>query len=226
MQRVAELETQLASMQADLDGERRRIATYSESDRSLNEAAADGYRGADAILRRASAEADGVLRRAIDDRRLLVNEVRRLREEREELHDEIASHGRGEPIAASEPVEIESSPAFDLQTAIAEEMRALLVEILADFRSPRAAPRPPVEDVPAKIETRAQVLPTAPAPILEDAVEEIQTVSPPATEAPPIETPESIVEHVDELVRLRSEPIIDDYVEELRPPRRGAASAG
>ncbi len=146
-----------------------------------------------ALPRRASLEADGALRRAIDERRLLVIEVRRLRDEREELQDEIASHGQGRPIEAPEPVEVETSHAFDLGTAIGEEMRALMVEVLADFRLRAAAPGPPVEDVPAKIETGAQVLSAAPAPSRQDTVEEMQIVSPPAdtpaTEAAPIETP-------------------------------------
>ncbi len=200
--RIAELEEELASAQADLAAEQRRLATYAESDRSLDQAAAGGYRSADTVLRHAGAEADEVLSSAVHERRLLVSEVQRLRKERDELQDEVESLRRGELRAVSQAVEVEAPLAFDLQTAIAEEMRVLLVEIVADFRSRIAAPPPPVADVEI-----------APPPILEKTVEVVQTVPP---HADAIETDGSLVEHVDDLVRATSEPIVDEYVEELR----------
>lgn len=171
--RVTELEAQVARVQADLAAERSRLATYAESDRSPDAIAADGYRSGDAILERARAEADRVLRSVVDERRRLLSEIERLREEREELHDEIASLHGGRIVEA-----LESTPtpaAADLEVAIANEMRELLVEILADFRSP-VAPSPAVE-----ITT---VEPATPAEIVSVPAEEIR---------------ESIVEHVDKL---------------------------
>jgi len=78
-------------MQADLDATLRRIAVHAESDPSVNDARADRYRRADEIGRRARAEADQILERAADERRVLTSEVQRLHEEKEALRDEIAS---------------------------------------------------------------------------------------------------------------------------------------
>lgn len=201
--RVAELEERLAAMQADLEAERGRLATYAESDRTLNEAAADSYRRADAILQRARAEANETLSGAVDERRMLLNEVEHLREEREGLHDEIASLRSGGQVAASHAVQAETPPAFDLQTAVAEEMRTLLVEILADFRSRVAAP-PAAEPTSLQPAIVAEIVSHPPEPILDTIVEDVETAAPQddvTDEAAPIDTVELIVEHVDELIR-------------------------
>lgn len=202
--RVAELEERLAAMQADLEAERGRLATYAESDRTLNEAAADSYRRADAILQRARAEANETLSGAVDERHMLLNEVERLREEREGLHDEIASLRSGGPAAVSQAVQAaETPPAFDLQTAVAEEMRTLLVEILADFRSRVAAP-PAVEHISVQPAIVADVVNHPPEPILDTIVEDVETAVPQddlTDQAAPIDKVELIVEHVDELIR-------------------------
>jgi hypothetical protein len=169
------------------------------------------------------------MKQALDERRLLTNEVNRLRNERVDLQDEIASLRRGEIGPVLQPIDVETPAAVDLQTAVAEEMRTMLAQILADFRSRVAAPPavaaappvvapPQVAEIVAKAETIAAP-PVAAAPI----VAELGTVSMPAdvvrSEAAPIETFESIVEHVDEFVRpaLR-QPIVEEDVEELRRP--------
>ncbi len=201
--RVAELEERLAAMQADLEAERGRLATYAESDRTLNEAAADSYRRADAILQRARAEANETLSGAVDERRMLLNEVEHLREEREGLHDEIASLRSGGQVAASQAVQAETPPAFDLQTVVAEEMRTLLVEILADFRSRVAAP-PAVEHTSVQPAIVADSVSHSPEPTMDTIVEDVETAAPQddvTDEAAPIDTVELIVEHVDELIR-------------------------
>ena len=135
--RVAYLEGRLVSMQADLDAARRGIAVRAESDPSLNDARADRYRRADEIGRRARAEADQILERAADERRVLTSEVQRLHEEKEALRDEIASLRGGELSALGPPLEPEPSPALDLQTAVMKEMRVLLLELL---KHPRTGP--------------------------------------------------------------------------------------
>jgi hypothetical protein len=220
--RVADLEAEVASNQIALDAEQRRLATYAESDRALDEAVADSYRGADAIVRRALAEADAALRRAIDERRALTKELERLREERVELQDEIASLRRGALIAVGQqPIEIQATPAFDLQTSVMEEMRALLLEIVRDIRTPSAVAPPIVEQVVAKTEIVTSAV--LEVPVIEPIVAEVETALPPAdavvTKPVPIEPGEASVEHVDELVRRpASEPIVDEFVEELRAP--------
>jgi len=188
---VAELEEQLAAMQADLEAERSRLATYTESDRLLNDAAADGYRKADAILQRARAEANETLSGAVDERRMLLKEVERLREEREDLRDEIAPFRRGGIVEDALPTQVEAPPARDLQTAIAEEMRALLALILADFRS-RVAPPPAVEVITMEPATAAEVVSNPPEEIRESIVEHVDELVEPAPRS-------RLVEHIDEL---------------------------
>ena len=189
-------------MQADLESEQARLATYSEADPSLSGALSDGYRSADAIGRRARTDADQVLKRAVDERRTLAREIQRLRDERESLQDEIASLHRGEMVVVP-TTQPEARPSHDLQTAVMEEMRVLLVELVRDLRArpvvSAPAPRPPVLSEP-----RAEIVP----------------------EAPVREPPTTIVEHVDELVRpIRSEPIVDEDVAELRVPEPIAQSS-
>ncbi|MEK6207211.1 MAG: hypothetical protein AABM32_06165 [Chloroflexota bacterium] len=188
---VAELEEQLAAMQADLEAEQSRLATYTESDRLLNDAAADGYRKADAILQRARAEANETLSGAVDERRMLLKEVERLREEREDLRDEIASFGRGGIVEDALPTQVEAPPARDLQTAIAEEMRALLALILADFRSRVASP-PAGEVITMEPATAAEVFSAPPEEIRESIVEHVDELFEPAPRS-------RLVEHIDEL---------------------------
>ena len=190
-------------MQADLESEQARLATYSEADPSLSGALSDGYRSADAIGRRARTDADQVLKRAVDERRTLAREIQRLRDERESLQDEIASLHRGEMVVVPTTQPEARPPSHDLQTAVMEEMRVLLVELVRDLRArpvvSAPAPRPPVLSEP-----RAEIVP----------------------EALVLEPPTTIVEHVDELVRpIRSEPIVDEDVAELRVPEPIAQSS-
>lgn len=155
-------------------------------------AVADGYQRADAILERARADADQVLRSAVDERRRLLSEIERLREEREELHGEIASlHGGGLALA---PDSAPAPTAVDLEVAVANEMRALLVEILADFRSPVAPP------------AAVEITPVEPA----------ETVS-----VPPPEIRDSMVEHVDELIKPALGDELVEHIDEL-PVSEGA----
>lgn len=175
--RVAELEERLAAMQADLEAERGRLATYADSDRSLNEAAADSYRRADAILKRARAEANETLSAAVD--------------EREDLHAEIASLRSGGHVAMPQAAQLETPPAFDLQTAIANEMRALLALILADFRSPVAPPLA-VEFITMEPATAADVVSVPREEIRESIVEHVDELIKPALS-------DELVEHIDEL---------------------------
>jgi chromosome segregation ATPase len=184
--RVAYLEGQLVTMQADLDAARSRIAVAAESDRSLSDARADRYRRADEIGRRARGEADEILERAADERRMLMNEVRRLHADREALRDEISSLHGDDLSTVRQPIEPESPPAVDLQTAVMKEMRSLLLEIMSEFRARSAAAPAPIEQVAAKTTIAA----IAEAPTVEH-VDEL--VRPPS-----------------------NGPIEDEYVEELR----------
>jgi hypothetical protein len=230
---VLELETQLASIQADLDREQHRLTSYSDFEPQLNEAAANAYRKADAIRSRAQAEANALLQRAVNERKMLLTEVDRLRQERDELQDEIASLHRGGLAAVPAAVKPDDPrPAFDLQAAVAQEMRAMLAALLEEVRT-RPAPTPARSAAVAPAEPR-------PLPAVEIAVPPDKSIEPIVdedvqeqreTELPPreiesedllVETSRPLVEdYFDELATAApppSEASVDEYVEEVRPP--------
>jgi hypothetical protein len=122
-----------------------------------------------------------------------------------------------QPLAAPVAKAPDAQIAPDLRAAIADEMRILLAELFADFRSRAVAPPLPTEDVPAKGETIVQTAAATPAAIVEEVVERLQTAPPvvdPIAAAPP-----PIVEHIDELVRRIAKPLIDESIaNRLTPP--------
>ena len=221
-QRVLELETQIASIQADLENEQRRLGSYSDFDPQLNEAAANAYRKADAIRSRAQAEANVILERAVNERKMLLKEVDSLRQERDELEDEIASLRRGglaEVPAAVEPEE--AQPSFDLKAAVAEEMRAMLAALLEEVRA-RPGPTPAPSAAVAPLEL-------SPVPAVEIAV------SPPETPAGIVEVdvedtrqselaPQIDIESED-LFPETSHPLVDDHADELATPAPSPSEA-
>ena len=215
-QRVVDLETQLSSLQGELEAERGRLGTYSEFDRTLNDGVADAYRAADAIRSRAQGEASAILERANAQRRLLVEDARRLRAERDALLDEIASLRRdGLRSVATGGEPDEPRPAFDLQEAVAAEMRAMLVVLLEDLRARPVATPAPAASSPEPQPLSAleiEATPPEPSPQIFDAyvehIEELHENEPAAL--PAID--------LDVLPAEPSQPIVDEYVEELRRP--------
>jgi len=211
--RIAELETRVLAILAEVEPEPPRVDTG--SGRALSGPKADAGRGTDKVSRDARVEADDELTRASEERRMLATEMRLLREAFQEAR-------RSQPSAGPGANAVQAQIAPELRAAIADEMRSLLAELFADYRSRVAVPPPPSEHVSAKTEiAAASVVPEAPGPILEQVVEDVKTASPPAdpvTEAAPAETFESTVEDVDELVKPTSAPIVSDYVEEPRKP--------
>jgi hypothetical protein len=242
---VHELETALASIQADLEKEQRRLASYSDFDANLDDAAANAYRKANAIRSRAQQEANVVLERAVNERRMLLSEVERLRQERDELEDEIASLHRGGlaavpmPVASSiEPAD--AQPSFDIKAAVAQEMRAMLAALIeevrarpAPTRAPTAAAAPP-EPPPAPAVAMAAPPTETIAPILDEAHAapvQSQLSRPTEIESEDLLADALALEFVDEVTTAppqpsaietedvfeeTSRPIIDDYVEEFR----------
>ena len=245
-ERIAELEARVTAILAELEPERPRAD--SERGRALSASKADAVGGTDKPNRDARVQADDELTRASEERRMLANEMRLLREAIQE-----ARGGQLSAALAANAVEARVAP--DPRAAIADEMRVLLAELFADFRSRAVAP-PPVEDVPAKSETIVDVAAAAPMPTVDKVVEDLQTAqivdsvatepmspiervesvvehvdelvrpAPPvidsvATVPGPIETIESIVEHVDELVRP-TKPLIDNSVADLQEPKPAA----
>jgi hypothetical protein len=209
--RIAELEARVLAILAEVEPEPPRVDSGSGRDPSASKA--DAGRGTDKMTRDARVEADDELTRASEERRMLATEMRLLREAFQE-----ARHGP--PFAGTGANVVGAPISPDLRTAIAGEMRSLLTELFADYRSRAAAPPPAIEHAAAKSETEADVVAEAHEAILEEIVEDAKTASPPAdamTEAAPVQTFESIVEDVDEFVSA-SKPFVNDYVEELREP--------
>lgn len=211
-ERALELEAQIASIQADLEKERRRLASYSEFDVTLNNAVANAYREAGAIQSRARAEANEILERAVNERKILLKEVDRLRQERDELHAEVASLRRGALAPVPAAVEPAARPAFDLGTAVVEEMRAMLAELLGGVRARPAPMAPSAAIAPPEV---------PPLPAVEIAV-------------PPTETSEAILGDIEvrgaelapphreiqskDVVAEVGEPIVDEDIDERRRP--------
>jgi hypothetical protein len=171
--------------------------------------------------------------RASEERRMLANEMRLLRETIQEAR-------LAQPPAAAPA---KAPAATDLRSAVGDEMRSLLSELLADFRSRAPAPAP-VEQVIVKSETAAaartveiiveearalpvvDVIAPEPAPIVE------QFEEPPAAtiearvdvETTPVtEASASTVEDIEVLVRPNIEPIIESPVADLYEPEPAAA---
>ena len=141
--RAAELEALAKSLQADLDRARERLAAYSEFDQPLEQALVDAYRSAEAIGERARLDANATLERALDDRRLVVNDLDHLRSERDDLANEIAFARRGRLVPVRAPREIARAPVPDHRPQLEAEMRSILGALLRETLGPRPAPAKP-----------------------------------------------------------------------------------
>jgi len=198
--RIAELEARVSEILAEVDPELPPVD--SKQGGALSAPKPDASRANDKI-HDARVEADAELTRASEERRMLATEMRLLREAFQEAR-------RGQLPAAPRANAAEAEIAPDLRPAIADEMRSLLSELFADFRSRSVSAPPPVEDVPAKGDTTIQVAAPTPASIVEEVVKGLQTaarvVDPLATAAPPIP------EHIDELARGTIEALVDENV--------------
>jgi hypothetical protein len=202
-ERIAELEARVSAILAEVEPEPPRV--NSERGRAMSAPKADAGGGTHNPNRDTRVEADDELTRASEERRLLANEMRLLRGAIQEAR-------RSQPSAGLGANAVEARAVPDLRAAIADEMRVLLAELFADFRSRAIATPPPVLGVPPKGETTVQVAAATPAAIVEDVVKGLQTAAPvvePVATAPP-----PIVEHVDELVRPTTKPLIDESVED------------
>lgn len=178
--RVRELQTKLASMQADLEESQRRLATYEEFDGTLQDALSGALRAAYEIRTRSEDTANQLLEQAREERRVLMKEVQRLRDERDSLQDEIATLRRGGIAAVPRPAPApEPTSAADLKAAAAEAMRSIFDEIVQEMRGRAAAaepPRPAAQPAPQA----APAPQIAPAPPMQPA---------PRPQAVPVERP-------------------------------------
>src|SRR5437762_2456484 len=196
--RIAEPEARVSAILAEVEPEPPRVD--SESGRAVSAPKADVIRGTDKS-RDARLGADDELARASEERRMLANEMRLLREAFKEARGSQLSAGAGANA-------IGGQIAPDLRAAIADEMRSLLTELLADFRA-RTGPPPPTAGV---AETTEAAVATPGVP--EQLVEDVETVA-------PVDDYAERRRQATELTAAPAEPIepvVDEYVEEFRRP--------
>jgi hypothetical protein len=141
--RAAELEALAKSLQTDLDRARERLAAYSEFDQPLERALVDAYRSAEAIGERARLDANATFERALDERRLVFNDLDHLRSERDDLTNEIAFARRGRLMQVRALRESAPAPVPDHRAVLAAEMRLILGALLKETLGPRPAPAKP-----------------------------------------------------------------------------------
>ena len=140
--RVSELTKRVGSLESELDAARKRVAVYEEFDATVRDALSGALRAAHDIRARAENAAQQILEQARDERKMLIKEIERLREERDGLVDEIASNRRSgfsalrgprrETAAVPEKAPEETSP--DSRALAADALRGVFTELLEDIR--------------------------------------------------------------------------------------------
>src|SRR5438309_2245058 len=142
--RVSELTKRVGSLESELDAARKRVAVYEEFDATVRDALSGALRSAHEIRARAENAAQQILEQAREERKILIKEIERLREERDGLSDEIASSRRSgfsalrgprreaAPPPVPEKAEEETSP--DSRALAAEALRGVFTELLEDIR--------------------------------------------------------------------------------------------
>lgn len=119
--RVAELAKRVTQLQADLEVAQRRAAIYEEYDATAQEALASALRAAYDIRERAETTASQILEQAREERRMLLKEIERLREDHDQLQDDIAQQRRGAIAPVGRQVAADASPS-DMRVAASEAL--------------------------------------------------------------------------------------------------------
>ena len=167
--RVSELSKRVAMLETELETAQKRVAIYEEHDQTIQDALSSALKAAYTIRERSETTASQILEQAREERRVLLKEIERLRDERDQLQNEIAEHRRS-GIAAVSPRPLTSDGAAqELRAVASEALRGLFQEIVDDMRSaPRAAtPEPPIPEPPraaAAEETTSQQVDHRPEP--------------------------------------------------------------
>src|SRR5207253_1587878 len=140
--RVSELTKRVGSLESELDSAHKRVAVYEEFDATVRDALSGALRAAHEIRARAENAAQQILEQARDERKMLIKEIERLREERDGLVDEIASNRRSgfsalrgprrESAAAAEKTIEETTS--DSRALAADALRGVFTELLEDIR--------------------------------------------------------------------------------------------
>jgi hypothetical protein len=246
--RVSELSKRVALLQTELEAAQKRVAIYEEHDSTIQDALSGALRAAYTIRERAETTAEQILEQAREERRMLLKEIERLRDERDQLQEEIAERRRG-GIAAVAPRPLTSdAAATELRAVASEALRGLFQEIVDEIRTaPRAAapapiPEPPKRAAePAPEPKRAAEATAAPAAEAEAAApptyeymskmkrasltEEEELPAQAAATAPPAPAPQAeAIEPVKAAPPPPLEVVAPVEVDEIAPPRVEAAA--
>lgn len=169
--RVSELSKRVAVLQSELESAQRRLAVYEEHDATIQEALSGALRAAYDIRERAETTAEQILEQAREERRLLLKEIERLRDERDQLQNEIAERRRSAmgPLPAR-PLTSDAA-ASEIRQLASEALRGLFQEIVDDIRTaPRAAaPEPVAPQRPPEPAAAFAAAEAAPPPAAADA---------------------------------------------------------
>jgi hypothetical protein len=216
--RVAELSKRVTQLQADLEVAQRRVAIIEEYDATAQEALASALRAAYEIRERAETTASQILEQAREERRMLLKEIERLREEHDQLQDDIAHQRRGAIAPLGRPMATDTSPS-DLRAAASDALRGLFEELIDEYR--RAPMSPPQRATPTaepRVEERPTVAPRA---------DEWPMDVPHVTEQPITQEP---LEYAEPAVAERpivEEPLVaQEPFEDEEPASRGARATG
>ena len=172
--RVSELSKRVATLDAELEAAQRRLAVYEEHDQTIQDALSAALKAAYTIRERAETTASQILEQAREERRVLLKETERLRDERDQLQNEIATQRRSGISAVSPRPLTSDTAAQELRAVASEALRGLFQEIVDDMRARPVEPQPaPPPAEPAKA---AETPVTEPAAARAEApVEEIET---------------------------------------------------
>ena len=207
--RVSELSKRVAVLQSELESAQRRLTVYEEHDATIQDALSGALRAAYDIRERAETTAEQILEQAREERRLLLKEIERLRDERDQLQNEIAERRRSAmgPLPAR-PLTSDAA-ATEIRQLASEALRGLFQEIVDDIRTaPRAAAPEPVapqrspEPEPAAAPAAPEAAP--PRPVADARPVGPEPVAPQAAPMP----------HVAEIEELAPEPVVAEAVPE------------
>lgn len=194
--RVSELSKRVALLETELEAAQKRLAIYEEHDQTIQDALSGALKAAYTIRERAETTASQILEQAREERRVLLKEIERLRDERDQLQNDIAEQRRS-GIAAVSPQPLTSdTAAHELRAVASEALRGLFQEIVDDMRARPVEPRPapPIPEPPKAAEVRPEPVRAAPAPIEEvetaPTYEYMKQVRRPEPEPEPVPEPE------------------------------------
>ncbi len=231
-ERVTELSKRVTYLQAELEAAQKRVASYEEFDATLQEALSGALNAAHQIRERAETTASQILEQAREERRLLLTEIERLRDERDRLQEEIAEARRGglrTIVPRAQPARDPVATQAELRLVATEALRGIFQELVDDLRrvippEPPPAPTyevpmppppaPAYEALPPEPLYEAPRAEPEPEPVFEPAPEPVHEAPPPPTFGAPRREPAPTIGSED----LETEDIaLEDLVADALP---------